>query len=443
MTLPRITQRRERGASNSSKSCRYDAAPLGGKSALGRLPALRIRESLLLAPSEARLPPLRLLCGVASALLLGTLSYADTPESLPRSVRLSVAGDVKPVLSGNQRPCGPDDLPDAGLRAVRRADGSLVAFANAEENYTLEGASLDELRKSCRSALRSGHDEDPAHYDDQTWIAATWSDNGKDVMAIGHHEYHGAEHDGRCLARNERQCRYGALIDLVSHDGGLSFVKAAPKPIAAVPEQQQTTQVRQTGFAQPSNIFAWDGFKYAFVHTTGGGAQKPGTCLMRAPDALDPKSWGLYDGSAFQPALFDPYVDDPATRGTCKAIWTNGLVWSVISLTNSHLLVALLTAVNLKTKGVYLATATSRDALHWSALLPVSGLSLNWGDKCPSTPFLHYPSLLDPLSKSRNFDSSSNDDLVIFFTKIEMADCKFTKQRELVRMSAKIDIVDK
>lgn len=352
-------------------------------------------------------------------------------------------GELEPVLDPNRSPCGPDDLPDAGLRAVRRDDGSVIAFANAEDNYTLEGSGLDKLQRSCHSALRSRHDEDPAHYDDQTWIAATWSDNGKDVMAVGHHEYHGAEHAGRCLAQNERQCRYGALMDLVSHDGGLSFTKADPKPIAAVPEQQQKTQDRQTGFAQPSNIFEWSGFKYLFVHTTGGGAQKPGTCLMRARDALDPKSWGIYDGSAFQPALFDPNVDDVAERATCKAIWTNGLVWSVISLRNPHLLVALLTAIDLKTKGVYLATATSSDALHWSALQPVDGPTLKWGDKCPSTPFLHYPSLLDPHSKSRNFDSASSDDLVLFFTEIKMADCKFTKERELVRMSAKLDVVDK
>ena len=353
-------------------------------------------------------------------------------------------GDITVVTKGEPRlilrsqECGPEDVPDAGLRVFRRQDGSIYGFASGYDNFPIAGQALSDLHRVCKSAYQSEHNANPESFDDETWLAATWTDNGRDIMAIGHNEYHGEQHPGACHGTSPRVCRYGVLLHLTSHDGGSTFTKTTSSPLVAPPIRQEVDQQRDTGFFQPSNIFEHDGWKYVFVRTSGGGSQKAATCLMRSDKPESPASWGIYDGSAFRPALFNPYADDVVSRPSCAPLANiNGLVWTVVQLRGTDFLIALLTRVDSRTNITRLMTSTSRDALHWSAPRIVQGINLEWSESCPTSPYLHYPSLVDPQSSRRNFDDVGTSAL-LFFTSIEVSHCKFTMHRDLIAQPVQI-----
>jgi hypothetical protein len=351
---------------------------------------------------------------------------------VPRKpIKLTIVSEFKPVFDWAATSCGKLDLPDAGLRAFRRNDNSIEALAAHYTNYFMTGDDLFSLKKNCHVAYNSRHDADPAAFNDQTWIAATWTDDGRNVVGVGHLEYHGELHKGHCNAPPNIQCRYGALLHLVSYDGGADFTKSTPTPLAAVPDRQSASQPPSEGFFQPSNVFERDGWKYVFIRSSGGGSQPNGTCLMRSSNPMNPKSWEIYDGAGFHPSLFNPYEEDGADRKPCAQISTlTGMVWSVLTYRDTGALVAIVSLLDPKTGKTRLATATSDDVLHWGEPLDVENLALEWGVPCPKSRVLAYPSLIDPASKRRNFDDTGSQP-VMFMTGLEIRNCKFGLDRDL------------
>jgi hypothetical protein len=380
------------------------------------------------------------LAGLGAAPAIGeTWSQSGEPPSL----RLELEGT--PRLALNWAKCNEDDVSDVGLRAFRRLNGHIVAFAdNQADNFPLSGTNLYGLGKDCSPAYVSKHDRDPSAFDDQVWIAATWSDDGIHVMAIGHQEYHG-EKAGRCAVTSSTQCRYGSLLHLTSNDGGATFAKTTSRPLLASSQRQLPDQQHIVGFSQPSNIFEHDGWKYVFVLSNGGRRQPGGTCLMRSRQPMDPQSWTIFDGHDFRPSSFDPYIDDEQVAPICAQIpRLNGLVWSVLTVRDSGLLLALLTTIDPRVgaAGVRLATSTSFDALHWSPLVTVPDVDLQWTDKCLKSPMMHYPSLIDPSSPRRNFDDTSLRPQ-LFLTLIRMGGCKFTMDRRLALVQVRLTFLSK
>jgi hypothetical protein len=371
------------------------------------------------------------------SLLVSSAGRSPAQENLP-AVRLEVLGAPRPVIDWNANRCSVQDIPDAGLRAYRRPDHTIVAFATHYENHRLVGPNFAELRKRCELIYQGGRNPDPSAHDDQTWITATWTDDGDTVAAIGHNEYHGEHHTGMCHSRSPRQCRYGVLSLLISRDGGASFVRSTKKPIAAVPVRQAKDQKRETGFFQPSNIVEHNGRKYVFVRTSGGGAQQPATCLMRASNPTDSASWEIFDGQRFHPALFDPYVDPAHARPTCAQIpGLHGLVWSVLKHWRRGVFVSLMTILNPTTKETYLVTSTSKDLLRWSSPRRVDQIRLDWKKTCGPEPMLHYPSLLDPTSPARNFDTTEDLPL-LFLSRFPRKNCKITMERDLIMLNTRL-----
>lgn len=366
---------------------------------------------------------------VALGLLLASTCHAQDE----RSVTIEFLTPPETVVAWKRDKCEEIDIPDTGLRAFRRFDGQVVALASHYETRTLVGPNISSLRKNgCGVALKSKKSADPSSYDDQTWLAATWTDDGKRVTAIGHNEYHGEMHAGMCAGKTPRECRYGALTLFVSQDGGEHFGRAALRPIAAVPEKQKYEQGRDTGFFQPSNIFQYEDMKYVFVRTSGGGGQKPAACLMRAKDPAEPGSWEIYDGSGFRRSLFDPYKDDSAKAPICAQVSTlNGMVWSVLRHRQRGVYIAMLTVIDPATKKLTLATALSRNLLDWSKPRYVEGIDIQRTEVCDGNPVYIYPSLVDPDSPSRNFDTT-DDEAVLFLTAISRQNCKMTMNRDLV-----------
>jgi hypothetical protein len=81
--------------------------------------------------------------------------------------------------------------------------------------------------------------------------------------------------------------------------------------------------------------------------------------------------------------------------------------------------------------------ATSPDLLSWTGpvrLLSASGAA-TW--TCTDPPPIAYPSLLDPASQDRNFETVGRD-AVLFATRFNAKDCIVNMDRELVRWSVRV-----
>lgn len=356
----------------------------------------------------------------------------------PAVAKLTFLSSPRPALDWQK--CDEFDIPDEGLRAFRAADSQVVGIASSARTRILKGASLLDMKKQCAVSLDSAGNPDPAAHDDRTFLASLWSPDGVNVVGIGHDEYHGESHPGRCLWATPRQCRYGTLVFLNSNDGGNQFQRMATRPLAAVPVRQAGDAGRDVGFFQPSNIFHWGNAEYVFVRSSGGGVQKPATCLLRATRPLDPDSWQIYDGKSFRTQRFDPYLDDPAKYVPCANIpGLIGMVWSVLTHEPTGTLVALLTVSDPVTRGNRLAISTARDPLHWTRPTEIQADFLFAHPECGKEGAYFYPSLIDPTSPSRNFDTTG-DDPVLFLTHIKIANCRLTLTRDLYYVPAHLKV---
>lgn len=353
---------------------------------------------------------------------------------------IKVDEPIKVLFSWQHDKCDELDIPDAGLRVFRRFDGQVVGIASHYVIRPLLGPSVTELkRRDCTPALVSQQRAEVSEFDDRIWLAATWTDDGRHIAAIGHNEYHGELH-ANCIGTSPRQCRYGVLTLFSSDDGGRSFRRSGVRPIAAPSVQFKRDQGRDVGYFQPSNVIDVAGIKYVFVRTTGGGRQNAATCLMRSQNPRDATSWEVYDGTGFKASSFDPYQDDQKNAVNCAQIpKLNGLVWSVVRHRDRGIFVAILTVIESASKKTRLAFSTSTNLLDWSSPRPIEGVELGWDDAC-SSEFFHYPSLIDPEAPGRNFDSVG-DHALLFLTAIHRSKCHATMDRDLVYRPVRI--VDK
>jgi hypothetical protein len=362
------------------------------------------------------------------------------------ALRLVVEGDAGPVFIPSRDACDGADVPDAPLRAFRDAAGGIVAFGMHDVNRALRGPSLDRLKLDCRIVLASAHDPDPAAYDDHNWITATWTNDGRVVDALVHHEYHADEHPGRCAFKDYMSCWYNAIVAYRSHDGGRSFTKnPAGAVVAAAPFKQDVGQGRHRGFFNPSNIVADGAFFYFMAATTGWTGQSAGVCLFRTGDPADSTSWRAFDGTSFSRRFADPYAPQgPAhSSGTpCQPIAPFPTpVGAIVRHRPSGNWLAIFQAkrdgATFAVSGFYYAT--SRDLLHWSTpRLLVMGDTL-YDDPCSSGgQLINYPSLLDPATASRNF-TDVGASASLFYATLAVDGCKVTSRRDLVKRQVRIE----
>lgn len=371
-------------------------------------------------------------CLVLSLVTFG-VPCARAATATEPSVRLEFSGPIEDVVRWQKDRCEEVDIPDISLRAFRRSDNQIVGLASHYVTYTLIGSDLTRMKKSgCTAAFRSPKNHDPAKFDDQTWLGATWTDDGKNIAAVGHHEYHSEMHAGMCAGKTPRQCRYGVLSLLGSSDGGISFAHISNRPIAAVGVPQRFDQGKDIGFFQPSNIMEWEGLKYVFVRTSGGGQQPPATCLLRAKNPLEPESWEMYDGKEFRRSLFDPYKDEAANAPVCSQVpGLNGMAWGLLRHRERNVFIAVLVVLEPGAKTLRLAISASKDLLSWPKPRLVDGIKFEWSGECTGDPIWHYPSLIDPDAPGRNFDTT-DDDAILYLTRINRINCKAGMDRDLV-----------
>lgn len=374
------------------------------------------------------------------------LSPARAAPEPPLSA-LTLVGPPVTLFKASRDACDGVDVPDASARAYRDATGAVALFGMHYRNRAFRGPSLDALKLDCAVVLESGGKADPAAYDDASWITATWTEDGRTVAALVHHEYRANEHPGRCRSTVYMECWYNSIVAARSTDGGLSFTRAAPPVVVAgAPFRQEVGQGHHRGFFNPSNIFADGPWRYFLASTTGwtlpGSDQSAGICLFRTDNPADPTRWRAWSGSGFTAAFPDPYAKPVKAPATCAPIAPFPTpVGAVVRHRASGAWIAVFMAkagTGFPESGFY--WTTSRDLLAWDQpRLLLAGATL-YDDPCRAPAgLIAYPSLLDPDARGRNFDDIG-DAAILTYVTLRTEGCSITSDRDLVRRSLAIKV---
>lgn len=375
-----------------------------------------------------------------TALLAGAAQIqAQAQTQAGPALRLEITGSALPAIGGARPGCDANDIPDAPARAVRLTTNEVQLYAASSQNRAAAGPDLLHLLHRCSVVLAGDGNDDPAAYNDRAWLASTWTTDGKTVWAVVHNEFHGHRRPALCSTGRYMDCWFNALTAAVSRDGGQTFQRVPGRAlVAALPYRYDQVERGHHGYFSPSNIVTLSGAQHMLMFATRAGAQRPGSCLLRTMDIGTPEAWRGWDGTAFSVKFIDPYTT-PASpeRHVCAPVGLNGLRWPVTSLVR-HGPTGLFIALMLDgARGGGVHYATSLDLLRWSnpaLLLPGIGPGA-W--TCDDPQPLFYPSMLDPTSQDRNFETVGPSP-VLFATRFNVKDCRIGMDRELVRWSLHI-----
>lgn len=355
---------------------------------------------------------------------------------------LQVVGPPATVFAWASDRCAPNHIPDAPARAFRDSTGQVHLFASHNVNRAQRGPGLDALRADCAVVFQGSRRDDPGAYDDFVWLTAFYTEDGETVQALGHAEFHGNLRRDLCPAAQYMACWRNAVIGAVSRDRGLSFARAGT--VATLPYRYDPSPGRPTGYFSPSNIIAVGAYRYAFVFAEAYEAQRRGPCLLRTERIDDPAAWRAWDGRDFTIAFVDPYrgaVAKPDAHVCAPIPGIGSTVGAVVRQTGSGAFIAVTAAVRAERSGEPpvpgIWYATSRDLVRWSPPRLLMKAPLMFAFGCGDKEVFAYPSLLDPDSPSRNFDTVG-DRAFLYLTRFNMTDCKLPMNRDLVRYKVTI-----
>lgn len=345
------------------------------------------------------------------ALLLGASAWAAPPAAITDGY-LDITGEPVVVYDWSRDRCSEIDTPDMPARAFRDAAGVVQFIDTSKEGRRSTGPTLLEQTHRCKIVSKSALSPDPAMHADEEWLASVYTEDGKTIYALLHNEYQGSTHKGRCPSKVVGKCVYNTVGLAVSVDGGKSYRHAVKPPghlVAALPGQYVLDN-GPYGLFEPSNMIKGkDGYIYSFLRATTAHPARQWACLMRTDNLADPKAWRAWDGRGFDLPFIDPYDPDAPSGRECAPVSFPeiGMMHYSVSY-NTYLDQYVLVDVTGDPAGnqVGFYYAFSKDLVHWSPRQLLRTAEAVWtyakGDEDP----LAYPSLLDPESPSRNFETT-------------------------------------
>ena len=382
---------------------------------------------------------------LAAVFISNDLLHGDESNDAPTKLKsIRVAGPQTTVFDWSKDACDGDDIPDLPARAFRDASGQVVLMASHYVSRRATGPDLGHLTHRCDVVMNSDYDSQPKNYDDKSWLSATYTNNGRTVYALLHEEYQGHTHPGRCASGDYFKCWYNAITFARSDDGGRTYRRpnGPAKLVAAIPYRYEPDS-GPYGLFEPSNIVhrQEDGYYYTLLRIGGHGAQTTGACLIRTRQLADPSSWRGWDGSGFNTTFIDPYRKSAPPLGhVCEPVAFLQIATMSASLTwntylKQYLLVGQSALYSRATRrvihGIYYST--SPDLVHWSGRRLLREVVFPFRAGCGDRQAIAYPSVLDPASKSRNFETTGKRPW-LFFTRVHHAGCQQTMNRDLVRV---------
>jgi len=418
--------------------------------------AILLSACTLTAPPPVTLapptPPLDAFTPTPSATLAPTAPTDDvftptppakqTPNPFPDPM-LMIIGEEEVIFDWTSDSCSQHNIPDLPLRAFRDVDGQVQAIISSDTNYRMLGPDLNNLTIDCNPIMSSKYDPDPSLFTDAQWIAAPYSEDGQTIYSLVHNEYQGHTHPGQCPQNDYFPCWDNSITFAVSTDGGRTYTEAMQPPshlVARFPYPYEPGSGPE-GFRGPSNIVKGkDGYYYSFFNVSEYGTQEQWVCLMRTDDLRQPGVWRFWNGTAFEGQFADPYTSDisnpkehicsPIDRDNIGASMNESITYN--TYLNRYVLVGISAdwLENREVWGFYYSF--SDDLINWTRRKLLVEIEFPWTVEFPGSDvsFL-YPSLLDPETTSRNFETTDKT-AYLYYTRNNFGHASL--DRDLIRV---------
>ncbi len=335
-------------------------------------------------------------------------------------------GATEVVFNYDIDKCNTEDIPDVPTRVFRDASGTINLIASHFTNWRMTGNDFSSLTKDCNPIMSSHQSSNAGDFNNNEWISATYTADGKNIHALVHNEY--------VPCGNWNNCWYNSITYASSSDSGATFTHAsAPNHlVAASPYQSPYPNTHSPfGIFGGSNIIEKDGYYYKMLQLETYQAQQWGAGIMRTNNLSDPASWRGWDGTGFTVQFVNPYTQsgytaadhvlEPVSRDQigkmCASISYN-------SYFGKYILVDFTVGeVNGVLKyGFYYSL--SNDLIHWSTKQFIMQVQPTW-----AVGGANYPSLIDHNDVSRNFEVTGQS-CFLYYTKWNSG----TYDRDLVRV---------
>jgi hypothetical protein len=378
---------------------------------------------------------------VVAALLAGALAPAQAAP--PPELTISLLGAPETVFAWRRDRCETIDTPDTPARAFRDAQGVVHLVSSHEVVREMTGPTLDEVRPHCAVVFRSALDRRYSSHRNHEWLAGFYTEDGRTVHALVHNEFHGSDDAALCAALVFERCWWNSVTYAVSNDGGTHFeeAKAGNRLVAALPYAYAPDGNSPAGYFNPTNIVALHGDYYAIIKATAYRAQQEGSCVIRTAELDRADSWRAWDGSGFGVRFLDrpaAKAEDPGAH-VCTPIG----VWlaDVGGLARDETSGAFVGVSQGQIAGdggqvvCGIWASASYDLVAWSKPVLIRPDPANPVTCDPASDL--YPSLLDPESRTRNFESFGASPY-LYFVRADLAHPPY--DRRLMRQRVAISL---
>jgi hypothetical protein len=272
------------------------------------------------------------------------------------------------------------------------------------------------------------------------WIEATYTTDGKNIAALVSQDLIDLAAANGCQAESEYtltqgrlgRCWLNNIVSAKSVDMGLSFNILPPSKATVVTlgNVYPSGTHRRNGAFTSTNIVHNNGFYYVMVYVDGEGLQPKGNCLFRTKEFQQPSSWRAWDGVSFSVDM--TLAAAPRTcmpiRGVSNEVRSISFVsakktWVAVFASRQKL-----PGDERGIPGFYYST--SKNLLDWSEarrIMPAATKPREF----QNTFFDQYPSLIDPASTSRNFETIDSPVAILLFTRQNLRNGVGTMDRDL------------